>query len=114
MPPEILTSDELAERLKANPETIRRQTRNGSIPALRLGGEYRYEWGEVVAAIQCPPVPLTARRVLIPIIEAVALYDADAWARAASVLRRLADTVPEPSLVEALRAAQGIAEARQC
>lgn len=54
MPPEILTSDELALRLKANPETIRRLTRSGKLPVMRLGGEYRYDWAAVSAALECP------------------------------------------------------------
>lgn len=52
MPPEILTSDELAARLRVNTETIRRLTRKGEIPFMRLGGEYRYDWAAVLQAIQ--------------------------------------------------------------
>lgn len=62
MPPEILTSDELAARLKVNPETIRRQTRAGRLPFLRLGGEYRYDWDAVVASVS-----QKAESILIPV-----------------------------------------------
>lgn len=67
MPAEILTSLELAARLKANPETIRRQTRDGKLPAIRLGGEYRYDWAEVLKALAAGlvSVPVTPTEDMI-------------------------------------------------
>lgn len=55
--PEILTTDELAERLKTSASTLRRLTREGKVPSLKLGGEYRYDWAAVSASIQSAPLP---------------------------------------------------------
>jgi excisionase family DNA binding protein len=46
----LLTVTELAALLKVNPETIRRLTRAGKIPAVRLGHAYRYRAADVIAA----------------------------------------------------------------
>jgi predicted site-specific integrase-resolvase len=49
---EILTSDELADRLKAEAITIRRWAAAAKIPAGRLpSGEYRFFWPDVFASI---------------------------------------------------------------
>lgn len=50
---ELITSDELAERLRLKPATIRLWTREGVIPAVRVGGKVvRYDFLEVVAALR--------------------------------------------------------------
>jgi len=39
---ELLTVDEVAERVKVNPETVRRWIKSGRLPAVRpAGGPYR-------------------------------------------------------------------------
>lgn len=48
----LLTPEQLAVHLNLHPETIRRLTRERKIPALLVGGSYRYDWPEVRAALE--------------------------------------------------------------
>lgn len=47
--PTILDAEELAEQLKIHPESIRRLTRDGSLPCHRVGGSVRYCLEDVLA-----------------------------------------------------------------
>jgi len=50
---ELLTADELADRLRLKPETIRIWTREGIIPAIRVTAKViRYDLGEVETALR--------------------------------------------------------------
>lgn len=46
---EILTAEQLAERLSLNPDTIRKLTREGSLPHHRIGAAVRYTLPDVMA-----------------------------------------------------------------
>lgn len=51
-PTELLTAEELAERLRVRPDTVRRWTRQGRIPTVRLSRKViRYDLSRVLAAI---------------------------------------------------------------
>ena len=52
--PELLKPQELAERLKVHERTIRIWSQKGWIPFYRLGGQYRYVFEEVFAALYHP------------------------------------------------------------
>ena len=39
----LLSIDELAKRLNCHPSTVRRLTRLGRLPAVRIGSLYRYD-----------------------------------------------------------------------
>lgn len=47
----LLTSAEAARELKLHPETLRRLTREGKIPCMRIGGtgRYRYDFDAITA-----------------------------------------------------------------
>jgi excisionase family DNA binding protein len=48
----LLTTAELAKRLKVTPDTVREWTRRGSIPGIRLSAKViRYDLRQVLAAI---------------------------------------------------------------
>lgn len=50
---ELLTAEELAERLKISPHTVRLWNRNGSIPAVWLSPTVRrFDFDEVLSAIR--------------------------------------------------------------
>jgi predicted site-specific integrase-resolvase len=50
---ELITSNELGERLRLRPDTIKRWTREGLIPCLKLSGKViRYDFEDVVKAIR--------------------------------------------------------------
>jgi len=59
---DLLTAEELAQRLRLKPSTVRRWTQDGILPALRLSGKVvRYDSDEVeralrerAAAASCP------------------------------------------------------------
>lgn len=46
---EILTAEQLAERLGLNPESVRRLTRDGTLPHHRIGASVRYILADVMA-----------------------------------------------------------------
>lgn len=48
----LLKTKELAERLRLNPETIRRMTRAGKIPHIVIGNAKRYDLTAVMAALK--------------------------------------------------------------
>lgn len=51
--PELLTADEVADRLRVQPSTIRRWTQEKKIPAVRLTPKVvRYEFDAVVDALR--------------------------------------------------------------
>ena len=50
---EILTAEELADRLRLSPSTVYRMARRGDLPRLRgLGRALRFAWAEVCRALQ--------------------------------------------------------------
>lgn len=50
---ELLTADEVADRLQLRPSTIRRWARDGRIPAVRVTAKVvRYDLAEVLRAIR--------------------------------------------------------------
>ena len=58
MTPELLTLDELAQRLKLHPVTVRGMKRRGVIPSLRLGHRtLRFSWPDVLAALEAAGDP---------------------------------------------------------
>ena len=42
--PEVLTAAQLAEKLQIGTATIRRRATDGSIPATRIGNDFRFYW----------------------------------------------------------------------
>jgi excisionase family DNA binding protein len=59
---ELLTTEELATRLRVSPETIRAWARRGCIPTLRLSPKViRYNAEAVLAALSATPVKGVAR-----------------------------------------------------
>lgn len=52
--PFLLTAAQLAERLQLTRQRIYALVRNGSLPACRVGGEWRFDWTEVLAAVKKP------------------------------------------------------------
>jgi excisionase family DNA binding protein len=50
---ELLTVDQLAERLHVRPRTVREWARRGRIPSVRLSAKVvRYEWAAVLAVLR--------------------------------------------------------------
>jgi len=49
--PRFLTAEQLAEHMQISVETVWRYTREGKIPALRVGNHYRYDADEVIRAL---------------------------------------------------------------
>jgi excisionase family DNA binding protein len=50
---ELLTADEIAERLRLRPRTVRQWARRGLIPVIRLSPKVvRFELADVVAAVR--------------------------------------------------------------
>jgi excisionase family DNA binding protein len=60
--PGILTTDQLAEALGLSPNTVRRWARQGRIPVLRCGGDFRFVFDEVVDALRSPATSVPANR----------------------------------------------------
>lgn len=53
--PKVLTTSEVALHLRVNPITVQRYCRQGKIPYLLVGGEYRFILSDVIEALkQCP------------------------------------------------------------
>jgi excisionase family DNA binding protein len=49
----LLTAEELAQRLRLQPSTVKRWAQEGIIPALRLSGKVvRYDWEAVENALR--------------------------------------------------------------
>lgn len=44
----LLTPKQLADRLGVCPQTVRRLTREGEIPTIKVGGSYRYDYESVI------------------------------------------------------------------
>lgn len=49
--PEVVTVEDLAQILQLNPATIRQRIRDGSIPASRIGDQYRIYWPSIRARL---------------------------------------------------------------
>ena len=48
----LLSIDELAKRLNCHPSTVRRLTKLGRLPAVRIGWLYRYDLEAVLKALK--------------------------------------------------------------
>ena len=56
---ELLTADELGERLRVRPDTIKIWARDGIIPSVRITGKVvRYDFADVIAKIKGEPPPV--------------------------------------------------------
>lgn len=49
--PDVLTTDQLADRLGMAPDTISRLARAGRLPGFRAGRDWRFYWPAVTAAL---------------------------------------------------------------
>jgi len=47
----LLSIDDLAKRLNCHPSTVRRLTKQGLLPAVRVGSLYRYDLEAVLRAL---------------------------------------------------------------
>lgn len=60
---ELLTVEEAAERLKMNPQTVRRWIRQGLLPAAKIGRkEWRIDEADLLPALARPSATELARR----------------------------------------------------
>lgn len=50
--PNILTTEQLADRLGCSVQTLQRWARAGKIPALRAGKDLRFQYDKVLAALE--------------------------------------------------------------
>jgi excisionase family DNA binding protein len=57
--PEVLTAHEVADYLRINYMTVLKMTRDGRLPALAIGREYRYLRAEVERLMRFPGEPPT-------------------------------------------------------
>jgi excisionase family DNA binding protein len=48
VPGELLTVHEVAGKLKVKPATVRQMARDGGLPGLKVGSDWRFDWCEVV------------------------------------------------------------------
>lgn len=55
--PEVLTAHEVADYLRVNYLTVLKMTRDGRLPALAIGREYRYLRSEVERLMRGPAAP---------------------------------------------------------
>ena len=56
--PDILTTDQLAERLGiSDRQGLRNLAASGTVPGWRVGGNWRYSWAEVYGWIAGPGIP---------------------------------------------------------
>ena len=63
MPTEMLTVEEAAQRLKMNPQTVRRWIRNGLLSAHKIGGkEYRINAADLEDRVTQPTPAQAAQR----------------------------------------------------
>lgn len=51
---DLLRARELAQKLQVNTETVRRWTRDGIIPHVRIGASKRYNLSKVLSALEAP------------------------------------------------------------
>jgi excisionase family DNA binding protein len=51
IPPDVLTTEQLAERLGYNEVTVRKWISDGIIPGRKLGPEWRFWWPSVVISL---------------------------------------------------------------
>ncbi len=65
-PTELLTADELAERLRVRPATIRLWAREGRIPRIRISGKViRFDVSAVIDLLQTNEKALTSEVVAV-------------------------------------------------
>jgi excisionase family DNA binding protein len=60
--PDILTVQELAERLKLHPQTIREAAMRGDLPGQRFGRVWRFSWVAVEEWLRRGTQPPSGRR----------------------------------------------------
>jgi excisionase family DNA binding protein len=48
VPDELLNPKELAKRLKMHVKTVYAKAKAGDLPGLKIGGEWRFDWEDVV------------------------------------------------------------------
>lgn len=60
--PDLLTADELAQKLRVSPHTVREWSRDGKIPTVWLSRTVRrFDYAEVVAALRAAAPPQEVR-----------------------------------------------------
>lgn len=65
-PNELLTADELAERLRVRPATIRLWAREGRIPRIRISGKViRFDVSAVIDLLQANEKAVTSKVVAV-------------------------------------------------
>ena len=52
---ELITANDVADRLRVTPQTVRRLAREGKLPAVRVGRTYRFDWDKVWSTVQQGP-----------------------------------------------------------
>ena len=50
---ELLTTREIAQYLKLRPETVLRKVKEGEIPAIKIGGRFRFDKGQIDEWLRC-------------------------------------------------------------
>ena len=55
---ELLTPEQVAERLQGSRKTVYRWISDGDLPAMKLGRSWRIPWGEVLAMVKRQGSPL--------------------------------------------------------
>lgn len=48
----LISAEDVAQKLGIHPQTVRRLTESGKLPGTRVGKLYRYEWDAVWKAVQ--------------------------------------------------------------
>jgi excisionase family DNA binding protein len=49
VPNELLSVNDVSAKLKVHPRKLRRMAREGGIPALKVGSDWRFDWKAVLA-----------------------------------------------------------------
>lgn len=53
----MLTTDQLAKALGVHIVTVQRMVKQGRIPAIRVGSDYRFDMNKVLEALAVSPTP---------------------------------------------------------